>query len=46
VQRRGIFDATAVKRLVERDLAGQVDGAYTVFALITLELWCRRFLAT
>jgi asparagine synthase (glutamine-hydrolysing) len=44
VQRRGIFDPTAVRRLVERDRAGQVDGAYTVFALMTFELWCRRFL--
>jgi asparagine synthase (glutamine-hydrolysing) len=44
VQRRGIFDPVAVQRLVERDRAGQVDGAYTLFALMTLELWCRRFL--
>jgi asparagine synthase (glutamine-hydrolysing) len=46
VQRRGIFDPAAVRRLVDRDRAGQLDGAYTVFALMTLELWCRRFLGT
>jgi asparagine synthase (glutamine-hydrolysing) len=46
LERRGIFNPAAVRRLVERDLAGQVDGAYTVFALMTLELWCRRFLGT
>jgi asparagine synthase (glutamine-hydrolysing) len=43
VRRRGIFDPAAVRQLVESDRAGQVDGAYTVFALMTLELWCRRF---
>jgi len=44
LERRGIFNPGAVRSLIERDLAGQVDGAYTVFALMTLELWCRRFL--
>jgi asparagine synthase (glutamine-hydrolysing) len=44
VRRRGVFDPTAVTRLVEQDRAGAVDAAYTVFALMTFELWCRRFL--
>ena len=44
INRRGIFDAKAVAKLIERDLAGQVDAAYTIFALICIELWCRRFL--
>ena len=44
VRRRGIFDPAAVHRLVESDRAGRVDGAYTIFALVTVELWCRRFL--
>jgi asparagine synthase (glutamine-hydrolysing) len=45
LQRRGIFDPAAVRSLMERNLAGQVDGAYTLFALMTLELWCRRYLS-
>lgn len=44
VRRRGIFDPGAVNRLVESDRAGKVDGTYTIFALMTVELWCRRFL--
>lgn len=44
VRRRGLFDPDAVHRLVDSDRAGKVDGAYTIFALMTLELWCRRFL--
>ncbi len=41
--RRGIFDPAAVRRLLELDRAGRVDGAYTIFALMSFELWCRRF---
>jgi asparagine synthase (glutamine-hydrolysing) len=44
VRRRGFFDPAAVSRLVAQDRAGAVDGAYTIFALICVELWCRRFL--
>jgi asparagine synthase (glutamine-hydrolysing) len=44
VERRGIFDPCAVSRLVESDRMGKVDGTYTIFALMSIELWCRRFL--
>jgi asparagine synthase (glutamine-hydrolysing) len=40
---RGLFDPAAVRRLVELDRSGRVDGAYTLLALITVELWCRMF---
>jgi asparagine synthase (glutamine-hydrolysing) len=43
VRRRGIFDPGAVKRLIEADRVGTIDGSYTVFALMCFELWCRRF---
>jgi asparagine synthase (glutamine-hydrolysing) len=42
LRRRGFFDPAAVSRLVARDRAGAVDGAYTIFALMCFELWCRR----
>lgn len=41
--RRGLFDPAAVQRLTDADRAGRVDGAYTIFALVCLELWCRQF---
>jgi asparagine synthase (glutamine-hydrolysing) len=44
LNRRGLFDPAAVRRLVELDRQGQIDGAYTVFSLVCIELWCRRFL--
>ena len=40
---RGLFDPDAVSRLVAANRAGTVDGAYTIFALVCIELWCRRF---
>jgi asparagine synthase (glutamine-hydrolysing) len=43
LRRRGFFDPAAVRRLIELDRAGAVDGSYTIFALLCFELWCRRF---
>jgi asparagine synthase (glutamine-hydrolysing) len=43
LRRRGIFDPGAVKRLIEADRVGNIDGSYTIFALMCFELWCRRF---
>ncbi len=42
--RRGWFEPAAVARLIEADRRGAVDGAYTIFALVCLELWCRMFI--
>ena len=33
----------AIRRLIELDRSGAVDGGYTIFALMCFELWCRRF---
>lgn len=43
IEKRGLFDAAGVRRLVALDRAGRVDAAYTIFALICIELWCRMF---
>ena len=40
---RGLFDPAAVRRLVDADRAGRVDGAYTILALMCVEIWCRLF---
>ena len=40
---RGLFDPAAVTRLREMDRTGAIDGSYTLFALMCLEIWCRRF---
>lgn len=43
LRRRGIFEPAAVRRLLELERAGRVEGTYTVFALMCIELWCRMF---
>ncbi len=44
LKNRGLFDFTGVQRLVQMDQAGKIDGTYTIFSLICIELWCRIFL--
>lgn len=44
LKRRGFFDPAAVARLIDDDWLGRVDGSYTIFSLLTFELWCRSFL--
>ena len=44
ITRRGIFDAKSVETLIEQDAKGRVDATYTIFSLMCIELWCRKFL--
>lgn len=41
---RGIFRPEAVRRLIAADAEGRVDGSYTIFAIMCIELWFRRFI--
>ena len=41
LRRRGYFEPSAVQSLIDLDRAGGIDGSYTIFALMTFELWCR-----
>jgi asparagine synthase (glutamine-hydrolysing) len=43
IRRRGIFDPAAVHRVYEQYQRGGADRAYTVFAVLCIELWCRLF---
>lgn len=43
IRDRGFFDEVAVARLIDRDRRGFIDGSYTIFALLSFELWCRSF---
>ena len=44
ISRRGIFEPKAVRSLVDRNEARQVDAAYTIFGMMCIELWCRMFI--
>ena len=46
LRERGLFDPAAVRRLVELDRSGAVDGSYTIFSLMCVELWCRESVGT
>lgn len=41
---RGLFDPKGVRLLLEHDKQGIIDGTYTIFSLICIELWCRIFI--
>ena len=40
---RGLFDPSAVRRLVALNEERRVDAAYSIFSMICIELWCRMF---
>jgi|SRR5208337_1304469 len=44
ITKRGLFDPGKVRETVEMDSHGKIDAAYTIFALICIEIWCRVFL--
>lgn len=44
LKRRGIFDPTAVARLLQANDAGTVDANYTLLSMVCIEIWCRHFL--
>jgi asparagine synthase (glutamine-hydrolysing) len=41
---RGLFDPESVRRLVQRNEQGEIDAAYTILSLMSIEVWCRKFL--
>jgi asparagine synthase (glutamine-hydrolysing) len=44
IRRRGLFEPSAVRKLIDLDRSGALDGSYTIYMLMSLELWCRQFL--
>ena len=46
VDARGLFSSAEITRLRAADDQGQVDASYTLFSLMCVELWCRRFADT
>jgi asparagine synthase (glutamine-hydrolysing) len=44
LRRRGLFDPTAVQRLIDQNQSGKIDAAYTLLSLMTIEIWCRTYL--
>ena len=44
LKKRGLFNPEAVTALIKANSEGHVDGSYTLFSMMCVELWCRRFM--
>ncbi|HYV06716.1 MAG TPA: asparagine synthase (glutamine-hydrolyzing) [Blastocatellia bacterium] len=44
INRRGYFEYSVVRRLIDENLSGHEDNSLKVFQLLTLELWHRAFI--
>ena len=43
LSRRGLFDPAETRKLIALNNERKVDVAYSIFAMICIELWCRMF---
>lgn len=44
VEKRGIFNYSFVKQIIDNDRKGIEDNAYRIYQLLTIELWCREYM--
>lgn len=44
IKRRGIFDAGSVQKLLEDNDSGRRDVAFTLLSILSIEIWCQKFL--
>ena len=44
VRKRGLFSPDAVSCLILDNKLGKIDASYTIFSLLCIEIWCRKFL--
>lgn len=44
ISKRGLFDAMAVQKLLAENDRGLKDASYTLFSLMCIEIWCRKFI--
>ena len=44
IEKRGFFNFSFIKKIIENDRNGTEDNAYQIYQLLTLELWCREYI--
>jgi len=44
IKKRGLFTPDAVSQLILDNRSGKIDASYTILALFSIEMWCRKFL--
>ncbi len=43
IEDRGLFDSGNIQKLIADNDSGHRDHAYTIFSLLCVEIWCRKF---
>ncbi len=43
INRRGIFNQSAITKLISDNKSGKIDASYTIWALLAIEVWMRQF---
>lgn len=44
IKDRGIFNSKMVRKLITDTENGKIDGSYTIFSILCIEIWCRKFI--
>jgi asparagine synthase (glutamine-hydrolysing) len=44
INRRGLFCANNVQKLMQDNTRAKVDASYTLFSLLCIEIWCREYI--
>jgi len=44
IQNRGLFNHYSVHKLISDNDSGRRDASYTIFSLLCIEIWCRKFI--
>lgn len=44
LQKRGLFESSAVNRLISDNDSGKIDASYTLLSLLSIEIWCRNYI--
>jgi len=44
LNKRGLFSSNAVQKLILDNDRDKVDGSYTLFSLLCIEIWCRAYI--
>ena len=44
IKNRGLFDSKNVRKLISDNDLGSRDLSYTIFSLLCIEIWCRKFI--
>ena len=43
LRKRGLFDPNAVNSLISDNKLGKIDASYTIFSLLCIEIWFKKF---